>query len=87
MYFEPSSDTRSQKHPALTEVWAFILLRAYLPDLTAWGTPHLLRFAPDLMAHHRSRIGSLVGWGLPVTLSAPTPLLGSGKVHVHRGAP
>ena len=70
-----------QSHRSVT----FILLRACLPDLAVWGTPHLVRFSPDLMAHHRSRIGSLVGWGLPVTLSAPTPLLGSGKVCVARG--
>ena len=70
-----------QSHRSVT----FILLGACLPDLAVWGTPHLVRFSSDLMAHHRSRIGSLVGWGLPVTLSAPTPLLGSGKVCVARG--
>ena len=86
VYFEPSSDTRSQEHPIFTEVNTFILLRACLSNFTVRDTPHLHQLSPVLMAHYRSRIGSLVGWGLPVTLGAPTPLLGSGKVSVAQGA-
>jgi hypothetical protein len=85
VYFEPNSNTRSQKHPIFTEVNIFILLRVHLFDFTAADAPHLNRFTSILMAHYRSRIGSHVGWGLPVTLGAPTPLLGSGKVHLAQG--
>jgi hypothetical protein len=42
--------------------------------------PTISRFSSTLMAHYRSRIGSLVGWGLPVTLGAPTPLLDTVQV-------
>ena len=47
--------------------------------------PTISRFSSTLMAHYRSRIGSLVGWGLPVTLGAPTPLLGSSEVSLAQG--
>ena len=62
------------------------LLRVHLPIFADRGAPHLDQLTLASMAHYRSRIGSLVGWGLPVTLGAPTPLLGSGNIHLLLGA-
>ena len=83
-YVEPSSSTRSQelRH---TEAWFCSPAGPPLDFHKSRCTPSL-PIGLGLMAHYRSRIGSLVGWGLPVTLGAPTPLLGSGKVHLQLGA-